>query len=73
LSLHIYTSAYGRNQAVISITEQELKTVAREQGYRPEILEKVYRLLDLLETFMAVPLLKEKLVLKECAQNKVYI
>lgn len=49
---------------MISITEQELKAVAREQGYRPEILEKVYRLLSLLETFMAVPLLKEKLALK---------
>lgn len=47
-----------------SITEQELRLIAEEKGYRPEILEKVYRLLDLLETFMAVPFLKERLVLK---------
>ncbi|MBS0358950.1 MAG: nucleotidyl transferase AbiEii/AbiGii toxin family protein [Proteobacteria bacterium] len=49
---------------MISITEQELKKVAEEKGYRPEILEKVYRLLGLLEIFMAVPFLKERLVLK---------
>ncbi len=61
---------------MISITEQELKWVAQEKGYRPEILEKVYRLLDLLEVFMAVPFLKERLVLKGgtainlfCTQN----
>ncbi len=49
---------------MLSINEQELKFIAQERGYRPEILEKVYRLLDLLEAFMAVPLLKEKMVLK---------
>lgn len=49
---------------MLSINEQELKFIAQERGYRPEILEKVYRLLDLLEAFMAVPLLKDKLVLK---------
>lgn len=49
---------------MISINEQELKKVSLENGYRPEILEKVYRLLDLLETFMAVPFLQERLALK---------
>lgn len=49
---------------MISITEEELRWIAREKGYRPEILEKVYRLLDLLEAFMTVPFLKERLALK---------
>jgi len=47
-----------------SITETELKFEAAKRGYRPEILEKVYRLLDLLEVFMGVPFLKDRLVLK---------
>lgn len=46
------------------ISEQELKNEATQRGYRPEILEKVYHLLDLLETFMEVPYLRERLVLK---------
>ncbi|MDF1796944.1 MAG: hypothetical protein P1U63_10450 [Coxiellaceae bacterium] len=49
---------------MISITEQELRFEADAHGYRPEILEKVYRLLGLLEVFMAIPYLKERLVLK---------
>jgi len=49
---------------MISITEPELRSIALAHGYRPEILEKMYRLLDLLETFMTVPFLKDRLVLK---------
>ncbi len=49
---------------MLKISEQELKLEARRKGYRPEILEKVYRLLDLLEQFMAVPYLAEHLALK---------
>lgn len=37
---------------------------AREKGYKPEILEKVYRLLDTFKQFMSVPYLQERLVLK---------
>lgn len=46
------------------ISENTLKEEAENRGYRPEILEKVYRLLDLLEQFMATPYLKERLALK---------
>jgi predicted nucleotidyltransferase component of viral defense system len=37
---------------------------AREKGYKPEILEKVYRLLDTFRKFMSVPYLQQRLVLK---------
>lgn len=49
---------------MLTISEQELKQEARQRGYRVEILEKVYRLLDLVEIFMATPFLAERLVLK---------
>lgn len=50
--------------SMITITEQDLRKDAENKGYRPENLEKVYRLLDLLEQIMAVSYLKERLVLK---------
>jgi predicted nucleotidyltransferase component of viral defense system len=37
---------------------------ARANNYKPEILEKVYRLLTTLDQFMSVPYLRERLVLK---------
>ena len=37
---------------------------ARANYYKPEILEKVYRLLTTLDQFMSVPYLRERLVLK---------
>lgn len=37
---------------------------ARVNYYKPEILEKVYRLLQTLDQFMSVPYLRERLVLK---------
>jgi hypothetical protein len=40
---------------VLKISDQELKKEAKNRGYRPEMIEKVYHLLDLLEEFMAVP------------------
>lgn len=43
---------------------QELKFIAKQKKYRPEILEKVYRLFDLLEIFTVNPMIKDKLVLK---------
>lgn len=45
-------------------TEIELRVAAKKLGYRPEILEKVYRLLRLLGVLMNVPYLKERIVLK---------
>ena len=50
---------------MLKISSHELKFEAKSRGYRPEILEKVYRLLDLLEQFMSVPYLAEHLALKD--------
>ncbi len=49
---------------MLRISDTELKQNARSNGYRPEMLEKVYHLLDLLDEFMAVPYLSDRLVLK---------
>lgn len=49
---------------MLRISDRELKLEAKNWGYRPEMIEKVYHLLDLLEEFMAVPYLAERLVLK---------
>lgn len=37
---------------------------AKKQGYKPEILDKVYHLLDMFQQFMSVPFLQDRLVLK---------
>jgi len=49
---------------MLRISEHELRLEAKSRGYRPEMIEKVYHLLDLLEEFMAVPYLADRLVLK---------
>ena len=49
---------------MLTMSKQDLQKEAKNKGYRPEILEKVYRLLDLLEQFMGIPYLKDRLVLK---------
>jgi predicted nucleotidyltransferase component of viral defense system len=49
---------------MLRISNQELRQEAKSRGYRPEMIEKVYHLLDLLEEFMAVPYLSDRLVLK---------
>jgi len=49
---------------MVPTSERDLRRVARKYGYRPEILEKVYRLLELIEMFMAVPFLRKNLALK---------
>jgi hypothetical protein len=49
---------------MLRISDRELKFEAKSRGYRPEMIEKVYHLLDLLEEFMAVPYLADRLVLK---------
>lgn len=45
-------------------TSEDLQQIAGEKGYRPEILEKVYRLLDFIQELNAIDFLKNKLVLK---------
>ena len=45
-------------------SRESLVLDARAQGYKPEILEKVYRLLDTFFQLMSVPFLKDRLVLK---------
>lgn len=49
---------------MLKISDFELRQEAKAHGYRPEMLEKVYHLLELLEEFMAVPYLSDRLVLK---------
>ena len=45
-------------------SREQLIRNACEQGYKPEILEKVYRLLDVFQQIMSIPFLKDRLVLK---------
>jgi len=52
----------GKNRSMIS--KEILLETAREHNYKPEILEKVYRLLSTLEQIAKVPFLKNRLVLK---------
>ncbi len=49
---------------MLQISENDLRLEAKKQGYRPEMIEKVYHLLILLEEFMMVPYLSDRLVLK---------
>src|SRR3990167_10627020 len=49
---------------MLRMSEQELRVEAKSHGYRTEMLEKVYHLLNLLDEFMAVPYLADRLVLK---------
>ena len=53
---------HGKNRMLTS--KEALLKEAKEKGYKPEILEKVYRLLDTLQQFTSVPYLKERFVLK---------
>ena len=46
------------------LSKQHLQTEAKSKGYRPEMLEKVYRLLDLLSHLMQINYLKDRLALK---------
>lgn len=46
------------------MSRESLLSEAKTYAYKPEILEKVYRLLATLEQFMGVPYLNERLVLK---------
>lgn len=48
----------------MKISKNELIAEANRSGYRPEIVEKVILLLDLLKQFMELPFLKERIVLK---------
>ena len=46
------------------ISKEVLLHESKKNHYKPEILEKVYRLLTALDQFMSVPYLRERLVLK---------
>jgi predicted nucleotidyltransferase component of viral defense system len=46
------------------ISKETLLNDAKIKGYKPEILEKVYRLLETFRQLISVPYLKERLVLK---------
>lgn len=48
----------------MKMSKNELSAEANNAGFRPEILEKVILLLGLLEQFVALPLLKERVALK---------
>lgn len=45
-------------------SKAQLLKEAKARGYKPEILEKVYRLLDTFKQILSVPYLKKRLVLK---------
>lgn len=45
-------------------SKSELLSQAKARGFRPEILEKVYRLLGIFQQLISVPYLKDRLVLK---------
>lgn len=55
--------AHGKN-LMLKISDRQLKQEAKSNGYRPEIVEKVYHLLELLKEYMAVPYIADRLVLK---------
>ena len=46
------------------ISKEALLKDAKARGYKPEILEKVYRLLDIFRQLVSEPYLRERLVLK---------
>src|SRR5262245_9788923 len=49
---------------MLMMSKQDIQKEAKIKGFRPEMLEKVYRLLDLLEQFMGITFLKDRLALK---------
>ena len=49
---------------MLQMSKHDLLLESKNREYRPEILEKVYRLLDLLEELMSIPYLKARLALK---------
>ena len=48
----------------MEVSSEKLSEEARTTGFRPEVLEKVIHLLNLLEGFQGHPFLKGRLVLK---------
>ena len=48
----------------MNISPQQLAKDAKASGYRPEILEKVFHLLNLLNGFQGHPFLKGRFALK---------
>ena len=50
-------------------SKEQLLKEARERGYKPEILEKVYRLLDIFNQILSVRYLRESLVIAQSKTN----
>ena len=46
------------------ISKKDLLSEAKAKGYKPDMLEKVYRLLDIFQQMMSIPYLRQRLVLK---------
>ena len=53
---------HGKKKRLSS--KEQLMKQAHTEGYKPEILEKVYRLLDVFQQIISVPFLKERMALK---------
>jgi hypothetical protein len=49
---------------MLKISNTELRLESKSRGYRPEMIEKVYHLLILIEQFMSLPYLSDRLALK---------
>lgn len=54
---------HGKNLTMI-LSKQKLQQEAISTGFRAEILEKVFLLMDLLSEFETYPQIKNKLILK---------
>ena len=51
-------------RSTLILSRERLLTEAASTGFRPEVLEKVFQLLNLLESLRSHPFLKGRLVLK---------
>ena len=48
----------------VKISKEKLRAEASATGFRPDVLEKVMQLLNLLEKFQSHPVLKDRIALK---------
>ncbi len=59
----LYSASQRKSNGGLMITEAELMREAALTGFRTEVLEKVIRLLELLETLRMHPFLKPRIAL----------
>ena len=57
----------------MKISPERLQAEAQTSGFRPEVLEKVFQLLNLLEGFQSHPFLKGRLVLKGATALNLFL